>query len=97
MCLIRSAREDSDRAIEQFTAESDKLRQFQMRSMLETRAENFRESLLWLCRAFNLDESSTPDKVLAAIKKSAGDGKEGNPVLDLCCQGFSGVVCHLFI
>ena len=74
--LIRSAREDSDRAIEQFTAESDKLRQFQMRSMLETRAENFRESLLWLCRAFNLDESSTPDKVLAAIKKSAGDGKK---------------------
>lgn len=75
--LIRSAREDSDMAIEQFTSEGDKFRQFQMRSMLETRAKNFQESLSWLAKAFNVNENTTPDKVLAAIKKSAGNKNFG--------------------
>lgn len=71
--LVRSAREDSDKAIEQFISESDKSRQFQMRSMLETRAGNFEESLAWLAKALNFKGYSTPAKVLAAIKNLSGD------------------------
>ena len=71
--LIRSAREDSDKAIEQFISESDKSRQFQMRSMLETRAGNFEESLAWLAKALNFKGYSTPAKVLASIKNLSGD------------------------
>lgn len=70
--LIWSAREDSDMAIEQFISESDKSRQFQMRSMLETRAGNFEESFTWLAKAFNVNENPTPAKVLSAIKNLSG-------------------------
>ena len=71
--LIQSAREDSDMAIEQFISESDKSRQFQMRSMLETRAGNFEESLAWLAKAFNVTENPTPAKILSAIKNLSED------------------------
>ena len=64
---IESARKDSDTAIENFTNPNDKARQYQLRSMLETVAENFSESLEWLGKAFNVEDTPTPSKVLNAI------------------------------
>ena len=77
--FIRSAREDSDMAIEQFVSEDDKSRQFQMRSMLETQAEKFQEAFEWLAKACNVNENPTPAKVLSAIKNS--DGAKNFPLL----------------
>ena len=64
---IESARKDSDIAIENFTNPNDKARQYQLRSMLETVAGNFSESLKWLGKAFNVEDKLTPAKVLNAI------------------------------
>lgn len=70
--LIASAREDLTKSIEQFFDISDKARQFQSRSMLETVAGNFQESLSWLGKAFAVDENPSPANVLSAIKNFAG-------------------------
>lgn len=70
--ILASARDDLTRAVEQFSASSDKARQFQLRSMLETVAGNFQESLTWLGKAFGVEENPSPEKVLSAIKNFAG-------------------------
>ena len=69
---LKSAREDSDAAIAYFIAKSDKARQYQTRSMLETVAKNFDESLSWLGKAFEVEENISPTKVLQAIMNFQG-------------------------
>ena len=64
---IDLARKDSDIAIENFTDKNDKARQYQIRSMLETTAGNFPESLEWLGKAFNAENNNSPAKVLTSI------------------------------
>lgn len=70
--LIASAREDLVKSVEQFFDTSDKARQFQSFSMLETVAGNFQESLSWLGKAFAVNEKPSPASVLLAIKNFAG-------------------------
>lgn len=70
--LLFSAREDLERAAEQFSTFADKARQFQLRSMLETVAGNFQQSLTWLGKAFGAEKNPNPAKILSAIKNFAG-------------------------
>lgn len=70
--LLESARKDLIKSVEQFSDSSDKARQYQLRSMLETVAGNYQESLSWLGKAFSVEENPTPLKVLLTIKKFAG-------------------------
>ena len=69
---LSAARKDSDAAIEHFTKESDKARQYQLRSMLETRGENFKESLKWLGKAFGAVENASPEEVLKHVMTFKG-------------------------
>lgn len=62
------ARLDSDAALEQFSNEYDKKRQYTTRTMVEYMDGNFEEALEWLCRACDIEEYS-PEELLEALKR----------------------------
>lgn len=65
---LELARMDSDAAIEQFHRESDKSRQYMIRSMVEYLAGNFEDALVWLGKAHCMEEV-TPTMLLGELKK----------------------------
>ncbi len=62
------ARKDSDAAIEQFHRTSDKERQYMTRAMVEYLDGHFEDALVWLGKAYRLDDA-TPTKLLEVLRK----------------------------
>ena len=60
---LEFARKDSDAAIEQFELESDKGRQYLVRTMVEYLDGQFEEALRWIGRAFKFCDAS-PKEIL---------------------------------
>ena len=80
MFLIRSdrqqlelARQDSDLALDEFTAQSDVYRQYQYRSQIESEAGEPQEALEWLGRAFQVESNSTHSvkEIMTAIRDAS--------------------------
>lgn len=71
---LEKARADSDLAIKEFTADSDKKRQYQYRCQIENEAENYKEALLWLGKSFDiLGNTADMDKFLNDLAASIYD------------------------
>lgn len=65
---VELARGDSDRAIEQFSDESDLKRQYQYRSQIECEAGNFKESINWLGKSVGIEsEEDLPEKIIEKL------------------------------
>jgi hypothetical protein len=80
MFLIRSdrqqlelARQDSDLALDEFTAQSDVYRQYQYRSQIESEAGEPQEALEWLGKAFQVESNSTHSvkEIMSAIRDAS--------------------------
>ncbi|MBE9222629.1 DUF3800 domain-containing protein [Cyanobacterium stanieri LEGE 03274] len=85
--LLNKARENSERAINEFVALNDKKRQYQYRSQLETAGGNFKASRQYLAQSLDLDEDSSYLDIMKHIRQSEIND-QAFPLLHLCRLGY---------
>lgn len=64
---IELARNDSEKALDQFVNESDVSRQYQYRSQIECEAGNFQESLMWLGKSVGVTSKADASQIIEHI------------------------------
>ena len=86
--LLNKARENSERAINEFVALNDKKRQYQYRSQLETAGGNFNASRQYLAKSLNLNKDSSYLDIMKHIERQSEINDQAFPLLHLFRLGY---------